>query len=56
MVVSNEPGFYKDGSFGIRIESLVVVKEAHPPHNFGKKTWLGFETITWVCQLYSCPN
>lgn len=27
MVVSNEPGFYKDGQFGIRIENLVFVKK-----------------------------
>jgi len=28
MIVSNEPGFYKAGAFGIRIENLVAVKEA----------------------------
>jgi Xaa-Pro aminopeptidase len=28
MVCSNEPGFYKTGEFGIRIENLVVVTEA----------------------------
>ena len=33
MVVSNEPGFYLDGSFGIRIENLleVVEKARRPP-------------------------
>lgn len=51
-VMSNEPGFYKDGEFGIRIESVVKVKEISTPHNFGGKKYLGFETITRVplCQ------
>ena len=28
MVCSNEPGYYEDGAFGIRVENLFVVKEA----------------------------
>lgn len=28
MVCSNEPGYYEDGRFGIRVENLVVVEEA----------------------------
>jgi len=39
MIVSNEPGYYKNGSFGIRIENLLVVVESSP--NF----W-GFENLT----------
>jgi Xaa-Pro aminopeptidase len=41
MIVSNEPGYYKEGEFGIRIENLVVVQESkdHPG-------WLEFETLT----------
>lgn len=27
MIVSNEPGYYQDGDFGIRIESLMVAKK-----------------------------
>lgn len=42
-VISNEPGFYEDGSFGIRIENIVVVKEVKTKHAFGDKPWLGFE-------------
>jgi Xaa-Pro aminopeptidase len=34
-VCSNEPGYYEDGAFGIRIENLVVVKEADTPHRYG---------------------
>ncbi len=28
MIISNEPGYYKEGEFGIRIENLVVVQES----------------------------
>lgn len=51
-VISNEPGYYKDGHFGIRIESEVVVTEVKTPQNFGGKKYLGLDTITRVplCQ------
>jgi Xaa-Pro aminopeptidase len=29
MVCSNEPGYYEDGRFGIRVENLVIVEEAN---------------------------
>lgn len=45
MVISNEPGFYKENDFGIRIESLVMVQEYHSP-NTEKGTFLCFETLT----------
>lgn len=44
MVVSNEPGYYKAGEYGIRIENLVTVVEKTTGEN-GKK-FLGFETLT----------
>lgn len=47
-ILSNEPGYYKDGSFGIRIESVIAVKEINTENNFGGKRYLGFETITRV--------
>jgi len=42
-IVSNEPGYYKTGEYGIRIENLIVVREAA---SFAK--YLEFETITLV--------
>src|SRR5215471_5935066 len=45
MICSNEPGYYKTGEYGIRIENLVVVREL-PAVKGGEKTMLGFETIT----------
>ncbi|KAL6553528.1 Aminopeptidase P2 [Orobanche gracilis] len=48
MVVSNEPGYYEDHAFGIRIENLLCVKEAHTPNRFGGVVYLGFEKLTFV--------
>jgi Xaa-Pro aminopeptidase len=46
MTVSNEPGYYADGKYGIRIEDIVLVKEAKTPNNFADKGYLGFENVT----------
>jgi Xaa-Pro aminopeptidase len=45
MILSNEPGYYKAGSFGIRIENLLAV-ELPKEIAGGDKPMLGFETIT----------
>ena len=45
MILSNEPGYYKDGAYGIRIENLVIVVELDEGLAEGKKVF-GFETIT----------
>ncbi|OUS05082.1 X-Pro aminopeptidase [Rhodobacterales bacterium 52_120_T64] len=47
MIVSNEPGHYKAGSYGIRIENLLVVTPASIPEG-GDREMLGFETLTYV--------
>lgn len=47
-VISNEPGYYEDGRFGIRIENVVMVKEVTTKHSFGDKPFLGFEHVTMV--------
>ena len=44
MVLSNEPGYYKTGAYGIRIENLVLVEHRDIPGAEGE--WLGFETLT----------
>ncbi len=46
MILSNEPGYYKTGAFGIRIENLVLVVEAAPPIAGAEKPLNAFETIT----------
>ncbi len=45
MICSNEPGFYKAGEFGIRIENLIVVNQPEPVEG-GEREMLSFETIT----------
>ena len=41
MILSNEPGYYKEGEYGIRIENIIVVKEDN-------ENQLTFENITWA--------
>ncbi|MFO1169561.1 MAG: aminopeptidase P family protein [Hyphomicrobiaceae bacterium] len=45
MILSNEPGYYKEGHYGIRIENLLVVTEATIPDG-GERPMMGFETLT----------
>jgi Xaa-Pro aminopeptidase len=46
MVISNEPGYYKEGAYGIRIENLVAVQES----KVGGGNYLEFETLT-LCPI-----
>lgn len=48
MIVSNEPGYYEDGAFGIRIENLVAVVDKNTAHQFNDTRYLGFECLTYV--------
>jgi Xaa-Pro aminopeptidase len=45
MILSIEPGFYREGAFGIRIENLAVVREPETPEG-GERPMLGWETLT----------
>ena len=45
MIVSNEPGYYKDGCYGIRCENLVVIRESEATNSDGPKM-LEFEALT----------
>ncbi|TWH01051.1 Xaa-Pro aminopeptidase [Mesorhizobium sp. J18] len=47
MIVSNEPGYYKEGAYGIRMENLIVVTPAEPVPG-GDIEMHGFETLTLV--------
>ena len=47
MLISNEPGFYKKGAYGIRIENLVLVREAGKREETSRPVvMLEFETVT----------
>jgi Xaa-Pro aminopeptidase len=39
MILSNEPGYYENGEYGIRIENLMLIKDVGDG-------FLGFETLT----------
>ena len=45
MILSNEPGFYKEGAYGIRLENLILCQEAEKTE-YGR--FLNFETLTIV--------
>ncbi|KXU30916.1 X-Pro aminopeptidase [Sphingobium sp. 22B] len=46
MILSNEPGYYKTGEYGIRIENLVLVEPRDVPG--AEREMLGFETLTYA--------
>ncbi len=48
MVFSDEPGYYEDGAFGIRLENLVRAVPARTQHDFGGRGYLTFEDLTLV--------
>ncbi len=47
MILSNEPGYYRDGQFGIRCENLVVIRESEPGGT-QETPMLEFDTLTLV--------
>ncbi|MFC5736307.1 aminopeptidase P family protein [Sinirhodobacter huangdaonensis] len=46
MILSDEPGYYREGAFGIRIENLLLIEEA--PKLGDGRDQLCFRTLTWV--------
>ena len=46
MILSNEPGYYREGAFGIRLENLIVVREAEKMGDM--RDQLSFETLTFA--------
>jgi Xaa-Pro aminopeptidase len=47
MILSNEPGYYREGHYGIRLENLVLVTPPEPVPG-GTREMMGFETLTLV--------
>lgn len=57
MLLSNEPGFYKEGHYGIRLENLILAKkykDADGPGNMTGRKLLCFETVTKVAFDSKC--
>jgi Xaa-Pro aminopeptidase len=48
MMLSNEPGYYKPGEYGIRIENLVLIEPRVIAGGDPDRAMLGFETLTWA--------
>ncbi|MEQ3709783.1 MAG: aminopeptidase P family protein [Tateyamaria sp.] len=49
MILSNEPGYYREGAFGIRIENLLVVEQATPPKGGDThREMLSWRTLTYA--------
>ena len=48
MILSNEPGYYREGAFGIRIENLLVVEPTAPDGGDPERAFLGWRTLTFV--------
>ncbi|KFE33771.1 aminopeptidase P family protein [Thioclava atlantica] len=46
MILSNEPGYYREGAFGIRIENLILTQAAETKGD--GRDQLAFATLTWV--------
>ena len=48
MILSNEPGYYREGEFGIRIENLIVTEDAQRLPEDDGRDMLCFRTLTYV--------
>ena len=49
MILSNEPGYYRNGAFGIRLENLIVTVDAPAlPEGDAHRTMFSFENLTWA--------
>jgi Xaa-Pro aminopeptidase len=46
MILSNEPGYYRPGAFGIRIENLVYIRDFEMVEG-GDRPMMSFQTLTW---------
>jgi Xaa-Pro aminopeptidase len=46
MILSNEPGYYREGAFGIRVENLMAVRMVDPAPAGADRPFLEFETLT----------
>ncbi|XP_017791834.1 PREDICTED: xaa-Pro aminopeptidase 1 isoform X2 [Habropoda laboriosa] len=48
MFLSNEPGYYEDDEFGVRLENIELIVKANTPYNHKNRSFLTFETVTLV--------
>ena len=48
MIITNEPGYYENENFGIRIENCYLTMNAITKYSFGNTTMLRFDALTLV--------
>lgn len=48
MIVSNEPGYYEENNFGVRIENLLIVVKKEALGEYRGRSFLGFERLTHI--------
>ncbi|XP_070568027.1 xaa-Pro aminopeptidase 1-like isoform X2 [Ptychodera flava] len=48
MFSSDEPGYYEDNEYGVRLETVFMVIDADTPHNFGDLKYFTFEEVAFV--------
>ena len=48
MIVSNEPGYYEENNFGVRIENLLIVVKKDALGEYRGRSFLGFERLTHI--------
>lgn len=56
MIVSNEPGYYEEGNFGVRIENLLIAAPRHDIESFSGRGFLGFEKLTMIPIQHKCMD
>lgn len=56
MFTSNEPGYYEEGKFGIRLENVEVVVKAKTTYNMVNREFGTFETVTLIPIQTKCLN
>lgn len=58
MILSNEPGYYREGAFGIRLENLIVVQDAGALESADARAMFDFLTLTYVpiARSLICPE
>lgn len=48
MFQSDEPGYYEDGKFGVRLETIIMAVPANTKNSFNDKQYVAFEAVSFV--------
>ncbi|XP_070568256.1 xaa-Pro aminopeptidase 1-like [Ptychodera flava] len=56
MFLSNEPGYYEENFYGVRLETAMAVEWQRTDNNYGNQTWMTFKEVAYVPFQYSLIN